>query len=168
MKKFSFLAFGLIILTTCCYAQKLSDKKKDMIIKEVQERSHKFFFENNQSPESMQNFNSYIYEKSDLQWKGEPVGMIFNLNLIKTYPDKVNFIKGLIKARTSTNVTMLEDHFAVLSKDQVIEVNKGDYTVTSIDGKISGPFTMVNTIVWAKSDGEWKMLLCHESWNAKK
>ena len=168
MKKFFYLAFGLIILTTCCYAQKLSDRKKDMIIKEVKVRSHKFFYEYNQSPESMQNFNSYIYENSDLQWNGEPVGMIFNLNIINTYPEKVSFLKGLINTRTSTNVTMSEDHFAALSKGLVLEVNTGDYTVTGIDGKISGPFTMVNTIVWVKSDDEWKMLLCHESFAAKK
>jgi len=74
----------------------------------------------------------------------------------------------MLDSRISTNPAITESYFAVLSKDLVLEVNKGDYTVTAKDNTVYGPFTMVNTLVWINRDGAWKMIHFHESWQRKK
>ena len=74
----------------------------------------------------------------------------------------------MLDARSSTNVKMLNSYFSILSENQVLEVNEGDYTLTGKDGKLFGPYRMVNSIVWVNRKGSWKMLHVHESWASRK
>jgi len=61
------------------------------------------------------------------------------------------------------NMTIVDSRFNVLSADKVLEVNKIDYTVTTIDSIVHGPYMAVNTVLWVNIDGNWKMQFFHES-----
>ena len=170
MKRVFYLTLGLLVMTLGCQTNpELTDQEKESIVKAVKERSQLFWVTNNQSynSESMQKFMSLIDENCDQAWQTDPAMAVFNIGIIKFRTEVESFWKTAIESRNSTNVTIVEDYFAVLSKDKVLEVNKGDYTVAGKDSITYGPFSMVNTIVWVNKNGEWKMLHCHESYVAK-
>ena len=112
-------------------------------------------------------FLKFWDENSDQIWQTDPASVVFNTSITKTGDEWMNAVKGMINNRIRTFPTILESHFSVLSDDKVLEVNKGDFTITRKDSTVSGPFTMVNTIVWADINGDWKMQFFHES-TAKK
>jgi ketosteroid isomerase-like protein len=169
MKRVFYVTLGLLVMTLGCQTnQKLTDQQKDLIVKAVKERSQQFFDINKSyNTESLQKTMSFSDENIDKAWLTDPAEVVFDINIIKTRADVQNFWGMAIESRISTNITMTEDHFAVLSKDQVVEVNKADYTITGKDSITSGPYTMVHTIVWVNINGEWKMLHIHQS-SAKK
>jgi hypothetical protein len=160
----------MIIVLGCQPNLKLTDQKKDSIVQEVKETSRQFWVVNNQKYDSgsLEKFMSFIDEQADQSWVTDPAITIFNINLFRSRADLENVWREMLMIRSSTNVTLLNQFFSVLSATQVLEVNEGDYTLTGTDGKIYGPYRMVNTIVWVNRNGQWKMLHCHESWANKK
>lgn len=171
MKRTSFLSLGILMIALGCTTNmKLTDQKKDSIIRSVQEMSRQFWVVINQKYDSgsLEKFMSFIDEGTDQAWVAEPAVVGFNTNLFSTRADLENVWREMLEARSSTNVTMLSNHFAILSENQVLEVNEGDYTLTGKDGKIFGPYRMVNTAIWVNRNGQWKMMHLHESWANKK
>jgi ketosteroid isomerase-like protein len=169
MKRIFYVTLGLLVITLGCQTnQKLTVQQQDSIVKAVKESSQQFFDINKSyNTESLQKTMSFSDENLDKAWLTDPALVALDVNIFKTRADMQSFWGMAIGSRISTNITMLEDHFAVLSKDQVIEVNKADYTITGKDSITSGPFTMVHTIVWVNVNGAWKMLHIHQS-SAKK
>jgi ketosteroid isomerase-like protein len=169
MKRVFYVTFGFLVMTLACQTnQKLTDQQKDSIVKAVKERSQQFFDINKSyNNESLQKTMSFADENIDKAWQTDPALVVFDINIIKTRAEMQNFWGMAIDSRISTNITMLENHFAVLSKDQVVEVNKADYTITGKDSITSGLYTMVHTIVWVNINSEWKIVHIHQS-SAKK
>ena len=175
MKTFSLttiIAVLLLSVFTCTphrQSDQLTQQQKETILKAVKETSQRMWdFQKSYNSESLQNFMNFIDTNSDQMWQTDPVTMNYNLNIIKTRDDLKTQWRKMIESRNSTPITILEAYFAVLSKDQVLEVNKCDYTIHAKDSTTYGPFTMVNTIIWIDKNGEWKMLHCHPSWAKKK
>lgn len=169
MKRVLYVALGLLVMTLGCQTnQKLTDQQKESIVKAVKESSQQFFDINKSyNAESLQKTMSFSDENLDKAWVTDPAVVVLDIDIFKTRADMQSFWGMAIDSRISTNITMNEAHFAVLSKDQVIEVNKADYTVTGKDSITSGPFTMVHTIVWVNVNGVWKILHVHQSSEAK-
>jgi hypothetical protein len=169
MKKIALLLLGFIIIGQGCQTNsKLSDLDKESIVKAVKEKSEQFW--SNTQPYdtgSFRKFAAFWDENSDKAWQTESVAVVFNTGLTKSSSEWLNNWKDMIDNRISTVATILESHFNVLGKDKVLEVNSGDYTVTGKDSTIYGPFKMVNTIIWANINGDWKMQFFHESWVKK-
>jgi hypothetical protein len=170
MNKIVFLCLGLTILLSGCQTRsKLSDSDKESIVKAVKERSEKFW--SFTQPYDTSTFRKIIVvwdENSDKAWQSEPVAVVFNTELIKTSSEWLKMWKKMIDTRISTNPKVSESHFNVLAEDKVLEVNAGDYTVTGKDNVVYGPYKMVNTILWVKTNGDWKMQFFHESYEEKK
>lgn len=169
MKRVFYVTLALLVLALGCQInQKLTDQQKESIVKAVKERSQQFFDINKSyNSESLQKTMNFADENIDKAWLTDPAEVVFDINIIKTRADMQSFWGMAIESRMSTNITMLENHFAVVSRDQVVEVNKADYTITGKDSITSGPYTMVHTIVWVNINGEWKILHIHQS-SAKK
>jgi len=172
MKRVCFFTLGLLIMAMGCQTnQKLTEQQKESILKAVKERSHEFWIVSNQKSYdkmTLNRFMSFVDEKSDQAWSTDPAGWVFNLEILKSRSDLENDFRKIFEARIVTSPIIKESYFAVLSKDLVLEVNKGDYTITRKDSTTLGPLTMVNTCVWMNSEGEWKMIHCHESYQPKK
>lgn len=162
---------GLLLITLGCQTNlKLTDQQKNSIVQAVKETSLQFWVINNEKYDSgsLQKFMTYIDDNADQVWVADPAVVSFNVNLFNKRADLENIWKEMLEARSSTNVRMLNQYFSILSKDQVLEVNEGDYTLTGKDGLTFGPYRMVNTIIWVNRNGQWKMLHCHESWANRK
>ena len=169
MKKIIYLFLGLLFIAQSCQTNyKLTDTDKEALVKAVKEKSQQFW--SMTQPYDTGTFRRVLKfwdENSDQAWQTDPVAVVFNTGITKTRAEWMDNWKSMIDTRISTVPTILETHFSVLSKDKVLEVNKGDFTITRKDSTVSGPFTMVNTIVWADINGDWKMQFFHES-TAKK
>ncbi|MDP4223800.1 MAG: nuclear transport factor 2 family protein [Bacteroidota bacterium] len=166
MKKLISLFAAAILLVTINYGQNLTDAQKASIVSEVQAASKKFWIDNNRSynGESLKESMAYIDENNDRLWQTGPATISLNTTLVKSRADWENIWGQIIDSRSSTNITIPEDYFAVISDACVLEVNKGEFTITEKGGNTIGPMTMVNTILWIKRDGKWKILHCHESY----
>jgi hypothetical protein len=167
MKRANYLTLGLLVFALGCQTNlKLSNQQKDSISQDVQETSQQFWALYNRTYDSgsLPKLLSFFDENCIQIWQTEPAAVIFNVTMVKTPADLEKVWKEMLELRSSTNVTMLDDYFTVLSKDKVLEVNEGDFTITGKDGKTFGPYRMVNSIIWGNNNGAWKMLHFHESW----
>ena len=157
----------LLVLTLGCQTNlNLTNQQKDSISKDVKKTSQQFWLLYNQPYDSgsLTKLMSFFDGNGVQVWQNEPAVVVFNVTLVKTLADLEKVWKEMLELRGSTNATLLNDYFTVLSKDKVLEVNEGDYTIKGKDGQTFGPYKMVNTIVWGNRNGEWKMLHFHESW----
>ena len=170
MKKLLFLLLGVVIITTACQTStELTDADKDAMVQAVKQASQEFWSLASQAYDTGF-FNQALKfwdENSDQIWQTDPVAVVFDTSITETKDEWMSDWKAMIDNRIKTTPTILESHFSVLTKDKVLEVNKGDITVMEKDSTIYGPNTMVNTIVWANINGEWKMQFWHESWAVK-
>jgi hypothetical protein len=175
MKKIIYLFIGLFIIVQGCQTNsKLNDSDKAVLVNAVKDKSNQYWsllqsYTLNQPYDTgtFRKFMKFWDKNSDRLWQSDPVSVIFNTEITKTEADWEAKFKKMIETRISTNPTILESHFAVLSNDVVLEVNKGDFTITGKDSVVYGPFTMVNTQIWVNRNGDWKMQFFHES-TAKK
>ncbi len=171
MNRAVYLTLGLLVVTLGCSTnQLLTDQQKDSVVKEVSAVSQQFWHVYSQpnNSESLANIMGFIDEKSDQGWQTDPALVVFNTNIFKSRADLEAVWKEMLTLRGATNVQMLENYFTVLSGNQVLEVNVGDYTITGKDGLTFGPYKMVNTIIWINRSGTWKIQHCHESWVSEK
>jgi hypothetical protein len=169
MKKIVYLFLGSVIIVLSCQKNpKLSDNEKDSIVKAVQNKSLQFWsYSQPYDTGSFRMFEKFWDENSDKIWQTEPIAVVFDTDYVKTHSEWISMWKEMIDTRISTVPVIHESHFAVLSTDKVLEVNKGDFTITGKDSVVYGPFTMVNTILWINTNGDWRMFYFHES-SAKK
>ncbi len=63
----------------------------------------------------------------------------------------------------SQNVEFEETHIVVLGRDHVYSAQRGTYSQTLADGTTTPPSTFAFTMVWVRSNGEWKVRLGHHS-----
>ena len=159
----------MITVLGCQTYSKLTDSEKEAIVQAVMKASQEYWSMAQQPYDtgSFRVFMKFIDDNSDQVWQTEPVAGIFNTSVTKTGAEWMDLLKGIIDNRIRTFPTILESHFSVLSNDKVLEVNEGDFTITRKDSTVSGPFSMVNTVIWANINGDWKMQFFHES-TAKK
>jgi hypothetical protein len=167
MKKIIYLFLGLFIMVQGCQTNsKLNDSDKAVLVNAVKDKSHQYWSVTLNQPYDTGSFRKAMKfwdKNSDHIWQSDPVSAIFNTEITKAEADWETQLKKMIETRISTNPTILESHFAVLSNDVVLEVNKGDFTITGKDSVVYGPFTMVNTLIWVNKNGDWKMQFFHES-----
>jgi hypothetical protein len=166
MKIIMYLFLGIVIISQSCQSDsKLTDSEKDALVQDVMKTSQQFFALSAQPHDtgSFRNFIKFVDENADQSWQTDPVAAVDNITITKTMSEWIIHMKAVMDRRISTNPKILESHFFVLSKDKVIEVNKGDFAPIMTDSTVRGPFTMVNTIVWGNINGEWKMQFFHES-----
>jgi len=165
MKITVILLLGLILMASGCQTKTgLTDADKDAIVKAVKEISEPFWGWNGKfDQEDMSKFLALYDENSDNSWQPDPVATVFNTDIIKTQAEWVEMWQEMIKNRLAMNMSIVDSHFNVLSADKVLEVNKIDYTVTTIDSIVHGPYMAVNIVLWVNIDGNWKMQFFHES-----
>lgn len=165
------IAVLLLSIFGCTYSQsdKLTEPQKEVILKSVKQTSQRMWdLQQSYDSVSLQNFMDLVDPDCDRLWEAEPAAMIYNLNIIKTRAELKDAWGKSIESRSGTPVKILEAYFVVLARDQVLEVNKADYSIIKKDNTTYGPYSMVNTIVWINRNGDWKMLHCHSSWEKKK
>jgi len=147
----------------------LTKEQKELIVKEVKELSHQLWVTNNQryKENSTQSIVDFFDETCDQIWQTEPVAWIGNTALKKTRNDMKNYIQSMIERRISTDMVILDEYFAVLSENNVLEVKQCEYTITMKDGQVKGPYCNAVTAVWCKKNDQWKMVHVHESYVKK-
>jgi len=165
MKKTFILFLGLLAMTPGCQTKtELSDADKNAIVNAVKEISESFWGWNGTLNQAdVQKFLALYDENSDNAWQPDPVATVFNTDIITTQAEWMEMWKEIIADRLAMNMSIVDSHFNVLSADKVLEVNKIDYTVTTIDSIVHGPYMAVNTVLWVNIDGNWKMQFFHES-----
>jgi ketosteroid isomerase-like protein len=174
MRSFCFTTIIVALLLSIfgCNSSKsdqLTELQKETILQSVKEASQRIWdLQESYDSASLQNFMDLVDPESDRLWQTDPAAMVYNLNIIKTRADLNDAWGKSVESRTGTPVNLLEDYFAVISQDLVLEVNKADYSVMGKDSTTYGPFSMVNTTVWINRNGDWKMLHSHSSWAKKK
>jgi hypothetical protein len=123
----------------------LTESQKETILKSVKQTSQRMWdLQQSYDSKSLQNFMGLVDPESDRIWQPNPAAMIYNLNIIKTRAELNDAWGKAIESRTGTPIKILEAYFAVISSDEVLEVNKADYSVMGKNGTTYGPFSMVN------------------------
>ena len=165
MKKTVLLFLGLLAIAAGCMTRtELTDSDKDVIVRTVKETSAKYWnFNEKMDLNEMPKYFSMYDENSDSAWQTEPVSVVFNTQILNTHAEWADMYREMYEKRSAMNVSVVNSHFNVLSADKVLEVNKVDFTVTTKDSIVHGPYTGVNTILWVNIDGAWKMQFFHES-----
>jgi cytochrome c556 len=133
MKTITSLFLGAVIIVQSCQSDsKLTDSEKETLVKEVMKTSQQFWSMAGQpyGTGSFRNFVKFLDENADNAWQTDPVASVDNITITKTMSQRINNWKTLIDRRISSDPKILESHFPVLSRDKVLEVNKGDFTVT--------------------------------------
>jgi ketosteroid isomerase-like protein len=168
---FSTIIAALLLPILGCTSQQsdqLTEMQKESILKSVKQTSQRMWdLQQSYDSVSLKNFMGLVDPECDRMWQTDPAAMIYNLNIIKTRAELTDAWGKSIESRTGTPVKILESYFAVISRDQVLEVNRADYSIMGKNGTTYGPYVMVNTIVWINRNGDWKMLHCHSSWAKK-
>lgn len=170
MKTKTLLSIFLLCIFGCTpkLGNQMTDRQKESILESVKQTSQRMWdLQQSYDSESLKNFMDLVDPNCDQMWQTDPAAMIYNLDIIKTRAELNDAWGKSVDSRTGTPVKILEAYFSVISKNQVLEVNRADYTVIGKESSTYGPFSMVNTIVWIKRNGEWKMLHCHSSWARK-
>ncbi len=67
------------------------------------------------------------------------------------------------KERSKQQIDFTDSHTIVLAPDIVYTIRELDNTVTDTAGTVLPTISNIETLVWVKRDGEWKVLLGHES-----
>lgn len=164
MKKIVILFLGLLTMVSGCQTKtELTAEDKNAIVKAVKEISEPFWGWNDKFEQEDMKFLALYDENSDNAWQPDPVATVFNTSIIKTQAEWIEMWKEMIENRLAMNMSIVDSHFNVLSADKVLEVNKIDYTITTLDSIVHGPYIAVNTVLWVNIDGNWKMQFFHES-----
>jgi hypothetical protein len=58
-----------------------------------------------------------------------------------------------------------KDYIAVMSRDHVVYVTEGSYSITNLEGETGPEYPWTSTAVWVNKEGEWKILHYHQSWS---
>jgi hypothetical protein len=107
----------------------------------------------------------YVQDAGDY-FVGNPVVGVFNRRMDKGSEDFREGIRNLGNNRLGTSVQFKDDRIAVLSRDHVVQVLSADYAITNLEGVTRTGYQMVQTQVWVRENGEWKILHFHQSFLA--
>ena len=164
-----YLLAVVIVAHSCQTESELTVSDKDAIVQEVKQVSQEYWSLLKQPYGSTTYSESlkYMDENADQIWLTEPVSVIFNTAITMTQAEWLTNYKSMIDNRISTDVTVLESYYSVLSSDKVLEVIKGEYTITRKDSSVVGPFIMANTAIWTNINGDWKNQYWHSSYMLK-
>ena len=167
MKKLLFLLLGFVIITTACQTNtELTDADKDAMVQAVKEASQEYWATFNQTlnEQSFSTMKQYFDENSDRMWQTDPVAVILNTSVTNKQADWLDKLETTIENRISGSHNIVESHYSVLAEDKVLEIIKAvDATIVFKDSTVLGPFTWVNTAIWANIEGEWKIQFNHQS-----
>lgn len=70
---------------------------------------------------------------------------------------------GMVALRTGAVFVIDTLNAHALSSESAYVVREGEYTMNFVDGR-SNTVRLIMTTVWARQNGEWKMVHLHESW----
>ena len=171
MKKYFLLILAIIFMAffSCKETTQLTDSDKDALVQSVKQASQEYWsfakqpYNNTTSNETFK----FMDEDADQRWQTDPVAVVFNTSITNTQAELKNSFKSLFDNRISSNPTILESYYSVLANDKVLEVIRGDYTITLKDSTVTDPFTMVNTTIWENTNGDWKIQFVHNSFRKK-
>lgn len=170
MKRILFLLLWVVIIITACQTNtEMTDADKDAVVQAATRASKEYWAlcSSQYDSETFNKFREYYDMGADQLWQPEPAAAVMNFNITSKQDEVLSMYSSLLESRITTTPIILKSHFMFLSKDKVLEVNKGDYTWTNKDGSVSNPFRMVNTIIWANIDGKWKIQFFNEIYGRK-
>ena len=167
MKKLLFLLLGFVILTTACQTNtELTDADEDAMVQAVKQASQEYQaiisgpYDNDSYNEAIK----FIDENSDLIWQTEPVTSLTGIRVRYKRSDSFENLKSMFDDRLESPTKINNAHYSVLSKNKVLEVMEGEFTVIMKDSTNVGTFAWIGTTLWANIDGEWKIQYAHNSY----
>jgi len=167
MKKFLFLLLGVVILTTACQTNtELTDADKDSIVQAVKQASQEYWsiMASTYDSETYSKAINFIDENSDQIWQTEPVASVTGIRIRYKRSDSFENLKSMFDDRLESPTKINNAHYSVLSKNKVLEVMEGEFTVIRKDSTNVGTFAWIGTTLWANIDGEWKIQYAHNSY----
>lgn len=160
-------ASSVLLLVAACQAppSEMTEAERAAIASEIRELSRAAFepFAEPQDVEEALSF--YVRDASDY-FVGDAVVGVFNLAMDEGSEDFREGMRNLVNNRLGTSVDFKEDRIAVLSRDHVVQVLSADYAVKNLEGVTRSGYQMVQTQVWVREDGAWKILHFHQSFRA--
>jgi len=143
----------------------MTQAEREAIASEIRTLSREAFepFAQPQDVETALSF--YVRDAADY-FVQDPVVGVFNLSMDEGSEDFREGIRNLVHNRLGTSVEFKDDRIAVLSRDHVVQVLSADYAVTNLDGVTRTGYQMVQTQVWVREEGAWKILHFHQSFRA--
>jgi len=100
---------------------------------------------------------AYILDTPEAAWTGD-AGTLYTVAEMNAAWEEV-----FEPERERQDITFTDSRTIVLAPDIAYTIREYDIVITETSGVVREPASGVETVVWVKRDGEWRVLLGHES-----
>lgn len=159
---------GFIVLENFAQSVLTNDERKS-IKESVEQKSKEFWklFTQDYNEQNLNRLMDFYVDTDDEVWMGKPAIETGESEIIYTKDELKEALSLPFKNRHSTPTKTIENYFAVISNDVVIEILTHEYYVIANNG-YRGPDTEGGlTIIWVLRNNEWKILHRHRSGRKK-
>jgi hypothetical protein len=160
--------FCLAVLMISCQPKEvpeMTDAERQEIADIIKQKNQESLALNeSMGEEAYEKMMSFWLDTDDPSWLGNPGAFVQGIRVVPTLEAIDKFFRPMLKSRTSTNFTVNKDYISVMSREHVVYVVEGSYSITNLEGETGPEYPWTATSVWVNKEGEWKMLHYHQSW----
>ena len=161
------LVLALFSLLTACQAAppELTEADRQAIAAEISQAAAASMVPFAQ-PQDLETALGFYVEDAGDYFVGEAATGVFNLTTYGSSQELRDRLGRLVDNRLGTTIEITDDRVAVLSADHAIQVLAANYAITNLEGETRTGYRMINTNVWVRENGAWKVLHFHQSFQA--
>ena len=161
-------AFALLVMVSACQTApppEMTDAEREAIASEIRTTAEASWRPLNE-PQDVEVALSFFVQEATDYFVGDATVGVFNLSIDDGSEDFREGSWNLAQGRLGTTVEVTDNRVAVLSRDHAIQVVSADYAVTDLEGVARTGYRMVQTTVWVRENGEWKIIHFHNSFRS--
>ena len=161
------LAAAFLFLVVACQTPpqpepEFTDADRQAIVDEITRRGVEFNAIG--EPERWEEGLSFWADGAEALFVGDPALFVQGVRVVSTKEDMIEFSRGFVGSRRSTNFDLQESYVAVLSPSLALQITEQHWNITNNEGETGSTFPLTNTTLWVNENGEWKVAHYHQSW----
>ncbi len=157
-------AIALLVMVSACQTAppEMTDAERETIANEIRTTAEASLVPLNE-PQDVEAALSFFVQAAADYFVGDATVGVFNLTIDDGSESFREGSRSLGEGRLGTRFEVTDNRVAVLSRDHAFQVVSADYAVTDLGGVTQTGFKMVQTTVWVRENGEWKIIHFHNS-----
>jgi tRNA uridine 5-carbamoylmethylation protein Kti12 len=170
MKKLVLVIFLFGLIANQSFAQSdLSTEERKLIKEAVEQRSKELWRLHTQdyNEENLKRLMEFFVETEDKSWMGKPAILLDGIYFTHSKEEIEDIFSQVFERRHSAPFKLLENYFAVISEEVVVEIQTIENYIIAKNGNRSPDFEAGDTLVWILSDNAWKILHWHRTTQKK-
>ncbi len=166
MKKLMLIICLIAFFSNENFAQsELSSEERKVIEQAVKLKSQEFWelFTKDYSEQNLNRLMDLFVKTEDVAWMNKPAIHLNSFRIIYSKEELKDLLSRVFELRHSSPTTIIENYFAVISNDVVVEILTNENYIITADGNRSPDYETGNTTVWVLRNDEWKILHWHRT-----